>query len=162
MVFLPLIINIIPYCHHGMDLDSMVSVGAEAVILYGCSCPCWLKHDLAYQLMISIYCLFVFPVTHSSCLNCIHLQRLIRCQICVVRHKTREILNIVKSAERLLLEEEARRYLVSILLKRAFFLSVFLYFCVFGHWFCMLGCKRAGSVSSISYQRTAVVFIPLN
>lgn len=52
--------------------------------------------------------LFVFPVTCSSFLSCIHLQRLILCLICVVRRTTTEILNIVRSAEQLLTEEEER------------------------------------------------------
>lgn len=66
--------------------------------------PRWLKHCFAYQL-ISVYHLFGGFFSHSSCLNFIHLQRLILCLICVVRHKTTEILNILKGLSDCSLEE---------------------------------------------------------
>lgn len=107
IVLLPLTNNIIPYCRHLMYLDSKVSGSTEVgVLLRVFFFLHWVQHSSAYQLTISVYRLF--SVVRSSCLKGIHLQRLILCVICVVGQKTAEILNILRSAECLLIGEGTR------------------------------------------------------
>lgn len=99
---------------------------------------------------------------HSSCFNCIHLQRLILCIICVVGQKTAEIINILVSAECSYSLEKGQddTSLASCWggtgLAFSFVVTAFpflsspstpLYYCISGHfWFCMLGCRERESV----------------